>query len=161
MNYDFTNAQDRKRFVKRANALLKSKRNNVCLVDESNRTPNQNSYLHVLIRIVADYTGETEYYAKQVYFKQLANPGIFCTVTKDTTIGKVMKLIRSTAELDITEMRRAIEGFHVWVRDTFDGRLILPEATLADDGSVVFKSQNDALAYHQAQVHTSKEEMQL
>ena len=157
MNYDLRDKQDRKRFLRYANMLMKNQRANVRLVDESGRTLNQNSFAHVLIRIVASYTGETEYYAKQVYFKQMANPGIFSTVTKDTTTGKVMPILRSTTELSIPEMRKAIAGFKQWVLDTFDGKLILPEATIEDDGTVTM-SQEQREGLDKAEVAASKTE---
>lgn len=156
MNYDLRNKEDRKRFLRYANMLMKSERSNVKLVDESSRTLNQNSFVHVLIRIVAAYTGETEYYAKQVYFKQLANPGIFCTVTKDTTTGQMMNILRSTTELTIPEMRKAILGFKQWVLDTFDGKLILPDVTVEDDGSVTFNSDADKEGFAKAEIEASK-----
>ena len=156
MNYDLRNKEDRKRFLRYANMLMRSERSNVKLVDESSRTLNQNSFVHVLIRIVAAYTGETEYYAKQVYFKQLANPGIFCTVTKDTTTGQMMNILRSTAELTIPEMRKAILGFKQWVLDTFDGKLILPDVTVEDDGSVTFNSDVDKEGFAKAEIEASK-----
>ena len=40
MNYDLSNKEWRKRFVKYANSLLEKQRTNVVLVDESNRTLN-------------------------------------------------------------------------------------------------------------------------
>jgi len=46
MNYDLTIKEERKKFIQRANALLAKQRSNVCLKDESNRTLNQNKYIH-------------------------------------------------------------------------------------------------------------------
>jgi len=159
MNYDLTDKNDRKRFLRYANSLLKNQRTNVKLTDESNRTLNQNSYAHVLIRIVAAYTGETEYYAKQVYFKALANPGIFFLITKDAATGKMMKMVRSTSELSIDEMRKAISNFHWWVLETFDGQLVLPEATIEDDGTVTFKSDAEKEGFAKAEIEASKAEV--
>lgn len=159
MNYDLRDKNDRKRFLRYANSLMKNQRANVKLTDESGRTLNQNSFVHVLIRIVASYTGETEYYAKQVYFKQMANPGIFCTATKDMTTGKVMNIIRSTTELSIPEMRKAISGFKQWVLETFEGKLILPDADIEDDGSVTFKSEEEKEGFAKAEIEASKTEI--
>lgn len=161
MNYDLRNKEDRKRFLRYANALMRNQRGNVKLIDESNRTLNQNSYIHVLIRIVAAYTGETEYYAKQVYFKQLANPGIFCTATKDMTTGKVMSILRSTTELSIPEMRKAIAGFKQWTLETFDGKLTLPDAIIEDDGTVTFNSDAEKDGFAKAEIEASKNEYNL
>lgn len=158
MNYNLRDKNDRKRFLRYANALMKNQRPNVRLADESGRTLNQNSFIHVLIRLVANYTGETEYYAKQVYFKKMANPGIFCTTTKDITTGKITDIIRSTKELSVPEMRRAISGFKQWVLETFEGKLILPEATIEDDGSVTFNSDEEKEGFEKAEIEASKTE---
>ena len=158
MNYDLRDKQDRKRFLRYANMLMKNQRTHVKLVDESNRTLNQNSYAHVLIRMVAAYTGETEYYAKQVYFKALANPGIFFITTKDSATGKIMRLVRSTADLSIDEMRKAIGNFRWWVLETFEGSLILPDAIINDDGSVTFHSDAEKEGFAKAEIEASKSE---
>ena len=133
--------------------LLKKSRNNVCLKDESSRTLNQNSYIHILCRILASETGVTEAYAKQVYFKEMANSDIFITVTKDTLTGKMVKLVRSTCDLTIPEMRKAITNFRIWAQEN---GYSLPEATINDDGSMTFASEEDKAAFHQAQIQTSK-----
>lgn len=153
MNYDLTSKEDRKRFVKRANFLLKNMRTNVSLVDESNRTLNQNSYIHVLCRIMAEGTGTTEQYAKQVYFKEIANPEIFERVTKDPLTGRVIKTTRSTCDLTITEMSKAITTFIRWAAE--EG-YVLPEANVNEDGILTFASEADKAAFHQAQIKTSK-----
>jgi hypothetical protein len=157
MNYDLrrSNKESRKKFVKYANSLLKSERCNVSLIDESNRTLNQNSYIHVLCRILASQTGVTEAYAKQVYFKTLANPDIFVTTTKEPVTNQVVQAIRSTRDLTIPEMRRAISNFRAWAADNgFD----LPDATLSDDGTMSFVTNYDKEAYNQAIIETSKME---
>ena len=158
MNYDLTSKEDRKRFVQRANKLLESQRKNVSLVDESNRTLNQNSYIHILCRIMAAGTGVTEAYAKQVYFKELANPEIFVTMTKDPITGKMIKFTRSTCDLSIPEMRKAIQNFRDWAADNGYN---LPDAQIADDGSMSFSTPADKSAFHQATIETSKLESYL
>ena len=153
MNYDLTVKEERKKFIHRANVLLKNKRNNVSLIDESNRTLNQNSYIHLLCRILAQDTGVSVPYAKQVYFKEIANPDIFVSVTKDAITGKMVKFTRSTCDLTITEMRHAISNFIIWAAEN---GYKLPEANINDDGSMEFKSDEDKQAYHQAVIKTSK-----
>ena len=155
MNYDLSIKEDRKRFVKRANSLLKNQRTNVVLQDESNRTLNQNRYIHVLCRIIAEDTGTTERYAKQVYFKELANPDIFVRVTKDTLTNTMVKTIRSSCDLTISEMARAITNFHRWAAEL---GYVLPEASMDSDGNMSFASENDKKAFHQAEIQTSKVE---
>ena len=153
MNYDLSLKKDRSLFIKRANNLLKNQRTNVALVDESNRTLNQNSYIHVLCRILAADTGVSEQYAKQVYFKELANPDIFISVSKDSITGKMVKFSRSTCELTLQEMRKAISNFRDWAADN---GYYLPDANIADDGTVSFSTDDDKAAFHQAEIQTSR-----
>lgn len=148
MIYDLSIKEDRLRFVKRANELLGSMRTRVSLLDESTRTLNQNSYIHVLFRIIADYTGESEEYAKQVYFKELANPDIFVKLSKDPITGKMIKYIRSSSEITVSEMSRAIDNFIRWAAEN---GVELPEAQVGPTGEMIFASQQDADAFHQAE----------
>ena len=117
MNYDLTDKEWRRKFVKYANQLLKKQRTNVSLVDESMRTLNQNSYVHILCRIMALETGVSEDYAKQVYFKRMANNELFVRVTKDILTGKMIKVIRSSSELSVPEMTKAISNFIQWAAE--------------------------------------------
>ena len=155
MNYDLTDKNNRLRFIRRCNALLKNQRTNVCLIDESNRTLNQNKYIHVLCRILAQDIGVTEQYAKQVYFKELANPDIFITCTKDPLTNEMVKITRSTCDLTINEMRRAIDRFIIWGADN---GYELPEARLNDDGTMEFRTEHEKDMFHQAEIETSKAE---
>lgn len=158
MNYDLTQKEERKRFIRRANLLLRKERSNVSLVDESNRTVNQNNYLHVLCRILAEGTGTTEWYAKQVYFKELANPEIFSRITKDPLTNKMVKITRSSSELSVQEMSKALDNFIRWAAEQ---GYALPAASLNIDGSIEFNSDLDATAFHQAEIITSKAEAYL
>lgn len=153
MNYDLSVKEDRKKFIKRANALLKSSRPNVALIDESNKTPNQNAYIHVLCRIIAEETGTSEYYAKQVYFKEIANNELFIRITKDSLTNQLVKTIRSICDLTIPELSRAINRFIKWAAEQ---GYILPKATVSNDGSLCFDTDKDQAMYHQALIHTSK-----
>ena len=152
MNYDLTDKQQRRKFVKYANSLLKNKRTLVSLEDKSNRTLSQNCYIHVLCRILAQDTGVTEYYAKQVYFKELANADIFVHPTKDALTGKMIRTVRSSADLSIQEMARAITNFRLWASEQ---GYYLPEATLNDDGTMTFNDERDKEAFRQAEIMTS------
>ena len=152
MNYDLTDKAQRRKFVKYANSLLKNKRTLVSLEDKSNRTLSQNCYIHVLCRILAQDTGVSEYYAKQVYFKELANPDIFVHPTKDQLTGKMIRTVRSSADLSIQEMARAITNFRNWASEQ---GYYLPEANLNDDGTMEFASEQDKDAFHQAELMTN------
>ena len=153
MNYNLTNKEDRKRFIRYANSLLKNKKSLVSLDDKSNRTLSQNCYIHVLCRVMAQETGTTEYYAKQVYFKELANPDLFLRVTKDPLTGQMVKTIRSSTELTIQEMSKAIDNFIAWAAEQ---GYTMPEATSNTDGTMSFKSITDEKAFNQAEIETSK-----
>lgn len=158
MNYNLTSKDDRKRFIKYANSLLKNQRTLVSLEDKSNRTLSQNCYIHVLCRIMASETGTTEYYAKQVYFKEIANPDLFIRVTKDPLTGQMVKTIRSSTELTIQEMAKAIDSFIRWAEEQ---GYHMPEATTNDDGTMTFASDDEKTAFEQAEIETSKQEQYL
>lgn len=152
MKYDLTSKSDRLRFIKRANSLLQNKRTVVNLMDESSRTLKQNSYIHVLCRIMANETGQTESYAKEIYLKKLANRELFERVSKDPISGQVVSVTRSISDLTIPELRKAITGFRNWAADN---GYYLPNATVNDDGSVTFATDSDKQAFHKALIHTS------
>lgn len=153
MNYDLSQKEDRKKFLRRANMLMRKQRTNVALIDESKRTINQNSYIHVLCRILAEDTGVSERYAKLVYFKELANPDIFVSVSKDPIAGKPIKFIRSSCDLSVPEMAQAITNFLQWSAEQgYD----LPQASLDEDGQLVFASEEEKEKFHRAQIETSK-----
>lgn len=153
MNYDLRDKDNRKRFIRYANSLLRNERTLVSLEDKSNRTLNQNSYIHVLCRIMAEGTGTTEHYAKQVYFKELANPQLFIRVTKDPLTNEMVKTIRSTCDLTIQEMSAAINNFIMWAAEQ---GYQMPEANLNSDGTVTFATEQDKEAFNQAEIETSK-----
>lgn len=153
MNYDLRDKQDRKRFLRYANSLMRNQRRNVRLIDESCRTLNQNSYLHVLCRILALDTGVTEKYAKDVYFKGLSNPDIFLTETSDPITGAKIRYVKSTKDLSITEMSKAINNFRYWAEQN---GYYLPDASINDDGEITFKSKDDEEMFRKAEMETSK-----
>lgn len=155
MTYDLSNPLHRKQFVKRANKMLERHCTNAILVDESRRTYNQNSYLHVLIRTMALLTGVKESYAKNVYFKQLANPDLFVYENDDPIAGKLVSL-RSSSELTVEEMSRAISNFRHWAEDN---GYYLPDATVDENDKIVFKTDADEKAFKQAQIETDRASM--
>lgn len=71
MLYNLSIPLDRERFAARANALLQ-KGSVVELTEKTLRTHNQNSYLHLIIGVVAMEVGVTLEYAKKEYFKKLS-----------------------------------------------------------------------------------------
>lgn len=153
MKYDLSTPLHRKQFIAKCNRLLHDKATLVSLNDESTRTIQQNKYLHVLCRIMAMCVGETEHYAKEVYFKELANPEIFVRESVDKVTGEIFKYVRSTADLSKDEMTRAINNFRHWSEDH---GYYLPDADVDDEGVVSFKSSRDAEAFHQADLETQR-----
>lgn len=155
MVYNLDLKTDRKRFVTRCNILLRKHCQSVNLSDESVRTRNQNCYAHVLFRILAMETGVTEEYAKEVYFKQLANPGTFIRTEENPVTGQEVTYLRSSKELTIVEMSHAIDRLRTWSEDN---GIYLPDAKVKEDGSIEFSTPEDEQAYYQAISETSKVE---
>lgn len=112
MQYDLSTKLDRERFSVKCRTLL-DKGAVVELTEKSFRTTRQNSYLHLLIGVVAMETGNTLDYAKEMYFKRLCNPDIFVLETEDRYAGKV-ETLRSSADITKEEMSMAIDRFRRW-----------------------------------------------
>ena len=83
----------RKSFLARVDHLLE-KGAVAELTEKTFRTRNQNSYLHLLIGVVAMETGNTLEYCKEWYFKRLCNKDLFVTIRTDKFAGQV-EVIRS------------------------------------------------------------------
>lgn len=112
MKYDLTNEFDRQRFRVRVESLL-SHHAFVELKDCAMRSIRQNSYLHLLIGVVAMETGNDLRYTKEAYFKRIVNPHIFIRKRREEKYGEV-EYIRSTSELTSEEMREALDRFIRW-----------------------------------------------
>lgn len=112
MQYDLSQPLDRERFKARCNALFKKG----CVVEMTERTfrsGQQNSYLHLLLGVVAMETGVTLDYAKKEYFKLLVNRDIFVRKTNDRFAGEI-EVIRSSADLTKEEMSTALDRLKRW-----------------------------------------------
>ena len=112
MQYDLSSDFQRKAFLSRAELLLE-KGAVVEMTERTFRTLNQNNYLHLLIGVVAMETGNTLSFTKDVYFKKLVNPDIFCVEKEDRIMGRV-PVLRSSADLTTEEMSIAIDRFKRW-----------------------------------------------
>ena len=77
------------------------------------RTLRQNAYLHVCLGYFASQTGNTLEYVKQKYFKILCNRDLFVREVDDKYLGRI-KVLRSSSELDTSELTTAIERFRNW-----------------------------------------------
>lgn len=153
MIYNLSNPLHRKQFAKRANQLLKNRSTRIELTDSSNRTLNQNSYLHVLIRILAIETGVSESYSKDVYFKTLANHDIFERSEANPITGEEVRVLRSTSSLSMHEMSQAIHNFVTWAASN---GYYLPEAVDYSAKNITFSSEHDRKAFENAEIETER-----
>ena len=112
MTYNLANEFQRKAFLARCEDCL-DKASVVELTAKTFRSRNQNSYLHLLVGVVAMETGNSLAYAKEMYFKRLCNPDIFVQEREDRYAGRV-QVIRSSADLTSEEMSMAIDRFKRW-----------------------------------------------
>lgn len=112
MIYNLSNEFQRKAFLARCEDCL-DKALVVELTTKSFRSRNQNSYLHLLIGVVAMETGNTLAFTKEMYFKKLVNGDIFCVMKDDPIMGRV-QVLRSTSDLTMEETSMAIDRFKKW-----------------------------------------------
>ena len=145
---------DRAGFIAYAQKLLNRHASLVELVDHSGKTPNQNAYLHVLMRIVASETGHTEEYVKQVYLKKYACPHIFRKTETNNDTGEIDTYYRSESSLSISEVWAVINDFIIWADETLD--LKLPEASGDGNDNLVFASEQDRMAYEKAEIDVER-----
>lgn len=112
MKYNLAIPLDRERFAERANALIR-KGAVVELTDKNGRSRNQNSYLHLVLGVVAMEVGVTRDYCKEYYFKRLVNPDIFVRIVKDPLAGEI-QVTRTSKDLTMEEASVAIDRFKRW-----------------------------------------------
>lgn len=115
MLYDLRKDLDAKRLL----AKLDSDMKHGALVEygrKTQRTPNQNRYLHLIIGVVAMETGNTLEYTKEVYFKRLVNAASFVREKEDPFLGKV-QVLRSTRDLTVEETASTIDRFTRWAAE--------------------------------------------
>ena len=112
MQYDLTSDFQRKAFLSRVDCLME-RGAVVELTEKTFRSKNQNSYLHLLLGVVAMETGNTLEDVKREYFKDLVNPDIFRSYRTDNR-GNTIRVYRSSAEVSKEEMSIAIDRFKKW-----------------------------------------------
>lgn len=83
------------------------------LTEKTMRTPSQNRYLHLIIGVLAMETGNTLEYAKDMYFKRIANRDLFVYEREDRLAGRV-EVLRSSRDLSVEQMSLAIDRFKTW-----------------------------------------------
>lgn len=125
MIYDTSNPLDKANFLLRAKKLAESGKIIELTEKKPRRTLSQNSYLHVTIAYFASQYGCTTEWAKQRYFKQLVNPELFVREKDDEFLGRV-KYLRSSADLDVSEMSLAIDRWRNWC--SMEASIYIPSA---------------------------------
>lgn len=125
MIYDTSNPLDKANFLLRAKKLAESGKVIEMTEKKPRRTLSQNSYLHVTIAYFASQYGCTTEWAKQRYFKQLVNPELFVREKDDEFLGRV-KYLRSSADLDVSEMSLAIDRWRNWC--SMEASIYIPSA---------------------------------
>lgn len=116
MLYNLSTELDREKFRVKAQHFL-NKGGVVELTEKAKRTRAQNSYLHLLIGVVAMETGNSLEYVKEQYFKALVNPAIFSREVEDKFLKRTIQVLRSSADLSQEEMSTAIDRFKKWAAE--------------------------------------------
>lgn len=125
MVYDTSNPLDKANFLLRAKKLADKGAIIELTEKKPRRTLSQNSYLHVTIAYFASQYGCTTEWAKQRYFKQIVNPELFVREKDDEFLGRV-KYLRSSADLDVSEMSLAIDRWRNWC--SMEASIYIPSA---------------------------------
>lgn len=112
MIYDSSNELDRKKAEERFKFLV-SKGSRFELSEIRKRSLRQNSYLHILLGILALDQGETMAYVKEYYYKRYVNRDLFVIVKQDKILGDI-ETLRSSKDLTVEEMSASIEKLRNW-----------------------------------------------
>ena len=97
-------------------------------------------------------TGVSELYAKNKYFKELANPQLFKRSIIDPITKERHDYLLSSTDLSVEEMSEAIDNFRRWSEEQ---GYYLPEASFDKDGNATIKPEDEE-AYRQAMVETGR-----
>ena len=124
----------------RVNHLF-AKGRQVELVEKVKRSLSQNSYLHVLLGILAIDQGVTMDYAKEFYYKRHVNRDIFVVSRKDKIVGDI-EVLRSSRDLTVEEMRISIDRLRNWASSELG--CYLPSA---DEESLLKEAEIEILRY--------------
>lgn len=91
------------------------------------RTTSQNSYLHLCLGYFASQTGNTLEWVKKYYYKCHCNRELFVREKMDAVLGRMVKYMRSSADLTTEEMSVSIDRFRNWA--LVEGGVAIPDAT--------------------------------
>lgn len=111
--FNLSNPLDNANFLLRAKKLAESGKIVELTEKKPRRSLPQNKYLHVILAYFGTQTGNTKEWVKQQYYKKLVNPDLFIREKEDKYLGKI-KVLRSSAALDISEFSLSIERFRNW-----------------------------------------------
>lgn len=111
--FDLSNPLNKANFLLRAKKLAESGKIVDLTEKKPRRTLSQNAYCHLAIAYFASQYGCSLEWAKSQYFKKLVNPDLFIREKEDKFLGSV-KYLRSTADLDVSEMSMAIDRWRNW-----------------------------------------------
>lgn len=111
--FDLSNPLNKANFLLRAKKLAESGKIVDLTEKKPRRTLSQNAYCHLAIAYFASQYGCSLEWAKSQYFKKLVNPDLFIKEKEDKFLGSV-KYLRSTADLDVSEMSMAIDRWRNW-----------------------------------------------
>lgn len=125
MIYDTSNPLDKANFLLRAKKLAESGKVIELTEKKPRRSLPQNKYLHVLLAYFGTQTGNTLEWVKQQYYKKLVNPDLFIREKEDKYLGMI-KVLRSSADLDTSEFSLSVERFRNWASQ--EAGIYLPSA---------------------------------
>lgn len=111
--FNLSNPLDKANFLLRVKKLAESGKIVELTEKKPRRTLSQNAYCHLAITYFASQYGCSLEWAKSQYFKKLVNPDLFIREKEDKFLGSV-KYLRSTADLDVSEMSMAIDRWRNW-----------------------------------------------
>lgn len=143
MFYDLTSELDKERFKKRVNALYQ-RGSLVELSEKKPQTNKQNSYVHLLIGVVAMELGERLEYVKTTYFKRLVNKDLFVAKRLDSYLNEEVEELKSSRELTKEEMCLAIDRFKRWGEEI---GLYMPDANEEEKLGEVWKKMEQMNNY--------------
>lgn len=130
--YNLKNVYDRKRFKEACNRMVQKNEYVELKKKNTQRSLAQNSYLHCLLGYFASEFGFTLEEVKFDIFKKICNRDIF-ERKRINRRGQEVTYIRSSTELDKSEMTTAIERFRNY--SSAQCGLYLPEA---NEGEALF-----------------------
>lgn len=145
MIYNLSSPLDKANFLLRAKKLAESG----VIVDLTEKKPRrslpQNKYLHVILAYFGAQTGNTLEWVKQQYYKKLVNPDLFIREKEDKYLGRI-KVLRSSADLDTSEMSLSVERFRNWAAQ--EAGIYIPsadEAILIQQMEIEIERNNEFL----------------